>query len=143
MRVVVDASVIVKWVLPDPAREPDLDEARLLFDAIVRGDAVPFQPPHWLAEVGAVIARLQPEVARTAVELLHSMDLPVHGELEVYSRAATLAIELEHHLFDTLYHALALEHDALLVTADDTYYRKARRFGSIRRLRAIRSILTP
>jgi len=27
MKVVVDASVIVKWVLPDPEKEPDLDKA--------------------------------------------------------------------------------------------------------------------
>jgi hypothetical protein len=41
-----------------------------------------------------------------------------------------------HHLFDTLYHAVALEHeDALLVTADDRYYRKAEHYGTIAVLR--------
>jgi hypothetical protein len=35
-------------------------------------------------------------------------------------------------LFDTLYHAVALENeDALLVTADDRYHMKAERYGMI------------
>jgi hypothetical protein len=38
-------------------------------------------------------------------------------------------------LFDTLYHAVALEHeDALLVTADERYYGKAEGYGTIRTL---------
>jgi hypothetical protein len=36
----------------------------------------------------------------------------------IIRRAISLAIETKHHLFDTPYHAVALEHeDALLVTA--------------------------
>lgn len=43
-----------------------------------------------------------------------------------------LAIDLKHHLFDTLYHAVALTHsDAVRVTADESYYRKARAMGRI------------
>jgi predicted nucleic acid-binding protein len=45
-----------------------------------------------------------------------------------------MAIELRHHLFDTLYHAVALERGASLVTADDAYFRKAYRLGGIVRL---------
>jgi hypothetical protein len=38
--------------------------------------------------------------------------------------ASVILIETDHHLFDTLYHAVALEHgDAVLVTADDRYRR--------------------
>ena len=36
-------------------------------------------------------------------------------DLAIYRRAARLAGELGHHLFDTRYHAVALESDALLV----------------------------
>jgi predicted nucleic acid-binding protein len=47
-------------------------------------------------------------------------------------RATQLAIETGRHLFDTLYHAVALEHDAAtLVTADERYYSKAKRYGTI------------
>ena len=35
-------------------------------------------------------------------------------------------------MFDTLYHAVALEYeDAVLVTADDRYYANAERYGTI------------
>jgi predicted nucleic acid-binding protein len=46
-----------------------------------------------------------------------------------------LAIDLGHHLFDTLYHAVALESEACLVTADDRYHRKAEALPGIRHLR--------
>ena len=48
-----------------------------------------------------------------------------------YQRAISLALKLDHHLFDTLYHAIALEEKATLVTADRRYYGKAKRMGSI------------
>jgi len=36
-----------------------------------------------------------------------------------------------HHLFDTLYHAVALEEGARLVTADAAYFAKAKDLGGI------------
>jgi predicted nucleic acid-binding protein len=51
--------------------------------------------------------------------------------VSVLRRAADLSISLNHHLFDTLYHAVALEQDAALVTADEAYFAKARHLGSI------------
>ena len=54
---------------------------------------------------------------------------------EVYRRARELAITLDHHMMDTLYHAVALDHgDAELVTADERYWRKARSLGAVRLL---------
>jgi predicted nucleic acid-binding protein len=38
---------------------------------------------------------------------------------------------LRQHLFDTLYHAVALETGATLVTADERYYETARGEGNI------------
>jgi predicted nucleic acid-binding protein len=45
-----------------------------------------------------------------------------------------MAIMLDHHLFDTLYHAVALEQGATLITADEAYFAKAKDLGSITRL---------
>jgi len=131
MTLVVDASVAVKWFLPDSSREPDADRAVALLRAIGEGRVDLLQPPHWLAEVAAVVARLRPEIAAEAIDLLDGMDLATAADAELYKRASLLAQELDQHLFDTLYHALALENDALLVTADDRYLRKARRLGGI------------
>jgi phage-related protein len=53
----------------------------------------------------------------------------------VLTRAGQLAVDLGHHLFDTLYHAVALEPEACLVTADDRYHHKARALPGLRHLR--------
>ena len=52
-----------------------------------------------------------------------------------------MAVDLDHHLFDALYHATALEYDACLITADDRYHRKARTLAGIVHLRDWRARL--
>lgn len=131
MIAVIDASVIVKWFFPDPSREPDSDRALAVLSAVRDGRLEPLQPPHWLAEVAAVVSRLQPRLADEAIDLLDAMEIPVNGEATVYKRAAALATRLDQHLFDTLYHALALEREALLISADRRYYNKAHKLGHI------------
>lgn len=133
----MDASVVVKWLLPDPKVELDVNCALELLREINAARISPFQPPHWLAEAAAVLARIHPGIALEATELLYAMELPVKDGLEVYTRAVDISKELNHHVFDTLYHAVALEHDATLITADETYYRKARPHGSLRLLRTL------
>jgi predicted nucleic acid-binding protein len=135
LKVVADASVVVKWVIPDPLAEADLDRAARLLLEVRTGEVELLEPPHWLVEVGAVLARLRPDTVDSALELLHALGVPVITELDVYRRAAVLARELDHHLFDTLYHAVALETGATLVTADERYWRKASPFGAIAALR--------
>ena len=135
MTVVVDASVIVKWLLEDPEREDDTARATLVMQQVLEEGAPIVQPMHWLAEVGAVLARLSPETAEDDVLMLRAMELPVDDGPEVLRRACRLAIDLGRHLFDTLYHAVALEQpDAVLVTADDRYAGAARRYGRVLKL---------
>lgn len=132
MRVVVDASVTVKWLLPEQPGETDGAEALALLDAVRNNQVQLVQPPHWLAEVGAVLARLDPVLAKPAVALLHALESPVKDEAEIYASGIDLAVELNHHLFDTLYHAVALSGFAdTLITSDLRYFRKARRKGGI------------
>ncbi|HWL63161.1 MAG TPA: type II toxin-antitoxin system VapC family toxin [Steroidobacteraceae bacterium] len=136
MILVLDASVILKWLIEDPLREPDTDKATALMESIVKGKIEILQPVHWLAEVAAVIARLTPSTAIRDVELLAALELPCSDDPNIISRATSLAIETGDHLFDTLYHAVALEHEeAMLVTADDRYFKKAKRWGRITTLR--------
>ncbi|HMB53400.1 MAG TPA: type II toxin-antitoxin system VapC family toxin [Thermoanaerobaculia bacterium] len=124
MKTVVDASVAVKWFLPDDEAEADADRALALLAALRDGRIEIVQPPHWLAEVAAVAARLRPEIAHHVFRLLDAMELPVADEPEVYETAIDLAVDHQHHLFDTLYHATAVVRQAELVTADDRYHRK-------------------
>jgi predicted nucleic acid-binding protein len=136
MIIVLDASVILKWLVEDTLREPDTAKASALMESIVEGQLEILQPVHWLAEVAVVAARLAPSTAVRDVELIAALELPTTDDPNVMARATTLAIETRHHLFDTLYHAVALEHeDAMLVTADGRYHAKARRYGKIAALR--------
>jgi predicted nucleic acid-binding protein len=131
LRIVLDASVAVKWAWPDSEEEADVPQALKLLEEIRTGKVEPIQPPHWLAEVAAVVTRLRPEIAQTTLDLLDAMELPVVSDLAIYKRASHVAAALDHHLFDTLYHAVAFEREATLVTADDRYFRKAKDLGSI------------
>ena len=131
MKVVVDASVAVKWIIPEAEIEPDSDRAARLLSAVRDNSVEPVQPPHWLAEVAAVLCRLRPEVSLQGIDLLDALDLPVVADAEIYRLASRIAVHTREHLFDTLYHAVALERDAVLVTADDRYLRKARALGKV------------
>ena len=131
-RIVVDASVAIKWVLPDREDEVDSDRALALLSGIREGTLELIQPPHWLAEVAAVLARLTPQTVDDDVSDLYALEIPVLDTPGMYLTACELARSLGHHLFDTLYHAVALEIEAVsLVTADEHYYRKASARGSI------------
>jgi predicted nucleic acid-binding protein len=133
--VVIDASVIVKWIFPSPEEEPDASRALELLAALGEGAITAIEPPHWLAEVSAVVSRRSPARATEVIRLLYSMGLSVVDDLEIYERAARLASETRQHVFDTLYHAVALTRpDASLVTADEHYYRAAKRAGRLIRL---------
>jgi predicted nucleic acid-binding protein len=127
----LDASVIVKWLLPDPAREANTEEALAVLAAVRANRIEPLQPPHWLAEVAAVVARLDASRADKAIDLLNAMEFRMAHEPAIYRRAAALSARLDQHLFDTLYHAVALEHDATLITADRKYFNKAMHLGNI------------
>ena len=135
MQCVVDASVAVKWIFSDEEREPDVSKALAVLQEIQSGEIQVLQPPHWLAEVSAAVSRIAPESVREAVGVLYAMEIPVLDTLEVYNRACELAVQLEHHVFDTLYHAVALcSAETMLLTADERYYRKAEQTGCISRL---------
>jgi predicted nucleic acid-binding protein len=130
--VVVDASVVIKWLLQDPEHEADTDKATRLMQSVALGDQVALQPVHWLAEVGAVLSRQSAETAADDVSLLCGLELPISDDPLVLRRGVELAVELKQHLFDTYYHAVALETpDAILITADERYLRVAHDKGRI------------
>jgi predicted nucleic acid-binding protein len=128
---VIDASVAVKWFVRDANEENDVTPAVDILAGIGKSSIELIQPPHWVAEVAAVLTRLQPDLTDDAIDLLDVMEIPVRAESSVYKLASHLATKLNHHLFDTLYHALALQENATLITADYRYFRKSINHGSI------------
>lgn len=133
---VADANVIVKWVLPQRDHEQDVTKALDLLSAIKDGHIALHQPPHWLAEVAAVVVRLSPDTAEDDITDLYQLSFAVVDHPAIYHTACDLASSLHHHLFDTLYHAVALNTPGItFVTADEHYYKKAKAHGHILLLR--------
>lgn len=131
MKVVADASVIVKWALPDPDQEPHVDRALAVLDEIRAGKIELLQPPHWMAEVVGVLTRLRPAIVDEAIDLMTALKVQVATDRAIYKRASRISQDLGKHVFDSLYHAVALEYGVVLVSADSKYYLKARRLGSL------------
>ena len=131
---VIDASVAVKWFAEGDwaLREDDVEPALKILKASTSGTLDFYQPPHFLAEVAAVLSRLQPNQAQQSIDNLAQLNITWAAPTVAYAKAIDLACQLDHHLFDTLYHAVALSvPGAMLVTADKRYFDKARHLGQI------------
>ncbi len=135
MKLVVDASVALKWFFQDRADEADAAAALDILQGHVDGRHQLLQPAHFQAEVCAVLAREAPEAMRDNLRDLLNLSITTRDDELVMRRAMQLSADLGHHLFDTLYHALALEtDDAVLITADLAYCRKAAVLGRVQPL---------
>ena len=131
---VVDARVAIKWFAYGDwaTREDHIEPATALLLASRDGAVDFYQPSHFLAEVAAVLARLTPHTAALSVQDLAAMSFTWAAPTVAVQRAIALATQLNHHLFDTLYHALALEAPGShFVTADRRYFDKAQHLGQI------------
>ena len=132
MNWVIDASVALKWFLRFRAEEDHVPQAIALLEQTLSGAADAVQPPHFYAEMAAVLARVKPDTAGEDMADLLRLDFQVAEGPELYALAIDLSRRYGHHLFDTLYHALALlQPEATLVTADRGYFIKAQGQGRI------------
>ncbi len=116
MRLVVDASVAVKWV----AEEEDSDEADRLLSGLYELHA----PRLLTAELGnALWRKARPGTmrrSRAALLAAAIAEMPIRwAEDEVFASASVrLALELDRPVYDCVYLALAHRLGATLVTAD-------------------------
>lgn len=132
MNLVIDASVALKWFFREREDEDDVGPALALLAGIDTDHYRLWQPPHFLAEVAAVLAREKPDTALTDLADLRLIPWHTVDNQATYELAIDISIRLGHHSFDTLYHAVAMRTaHAILVTADGTYYKKARDLGCI------------
>ena len=133
-RYVVDASVALKWFLREED-EADAAQALALLESPPDQPLLspPFvQPVHFIAEVAAVLARLKPADVHADLSDLQALDFQIADSAAIYDKAIELARQFDQHVFDTLYHAVALDTPGgVLVTADKRYFRKAASAGRI------------
>jgi len=127
---VLDASVCLKWFLPEYG-EQDVDVAQELQSQMRRGEIALIQPAVWHSEIASVLARKLPLLAHELTTRLTRIEAKIESDRVCMLRAVDLSVQLHHHFFDTIYHATAIEHGIDLVTADEHYYHKARGLGSI------------
>lgn len=129
--VVPDASVILKWALPSD-EERDADRALALRDAIANDHVRALVPSLWLYEVGNTIARRFPADAGPWLAALLRFGLQ---EAPVTSQWLSTVVELTGRydvtFYDAAYHATAIVHDGIFVTADVRYARIAASRGAV------------
>lgn len=129
---VVDASVALKWFFRLRGNEPDVDRALALLADIDQARIQMVQPAHFIAEVAAVLACEKPRDAHDDLLDLINIERRILDTPDIHATALDLAIRYRHHLFDTLYHAVALHTPgATLVTADRLYFEKSKAEGQI------------
>ena len=116
MNLVVDSSVVLKWVLPEPGRERAL--------ALI-GEKALFAPDLLLVECADVLAvraeqgRMSDAQAQAGLRLIRSVAGLLVRPGEPYVEAAqALALELRQSAHACLYLAMALAEGRRLVTAD-------------------------
>jgi predicted nucleic acid-binding protein len=116
---VVDASVVAKWFLP----EPDAAAALRLLDG-----RHPLAAPDLIrSEVGNVVWKLHArgvlntDEARDVVEHFLSMPLEIHDSMYLLAPALEIAIATNRTVYDSLYLALAVELGGTVVTADERW----------------------
>ena len=117
--------------------ETDGDLALTILESVDTGRIQLLQPPHFIAEVAwrTVLAREKPDEAQDDLFDLLCVECHITQGPEIYTTAIDLSIRYRHHLFDTLYHAVALHTPgSKFITADEAYYRKAQGMGHIVRL---------
>lgn len=138
-RLVLDASVCLKWFLHERSDEQDVPLAMRLHTRVRAGTDNLIQPGLWRAEIAAGLARMLPDRALDMVRQFNYVDAVIDDTASSLTLATQIAVALRHHLFDTIYHAVAIEHGIDLITADEHYYRKAHRIGNIVLLRGWRT----
>lgn len=133
--IVPDASVLLKWILP-VEDQPDAGAALLLREAAVSGAITLVVPQLWIYEVGNTLARRFPEQADDLLANLVDFQL-AEGRLDSRWRRQTICLAREYGVtfYDAAYHALALVHRGVFVTADERYVRRAAAAGSLALLR--------
>lgn len=121
MSLVIDASVAVKWFVPEPGH----DSARALLDL---NDAL-IAPDWLLAEVANVFWKQQRRgqinlsLSQEALHILPGL-LDLRPTVALVNEALKIAHSIDHPVYDCIYLALTREQGATLVTDDKGLIRK-------------------
>lgn len=119
-RYVVDASVAIKWFVPE-----------IHSDAALRAQHSGTHlhiPAFMVLELGNALAKkirrneLTPEDGETILRELKRLPLQHHADARLFAAAYQLALDTRRSLYDCLYLALAEAIDGVMVTADHKFF---------------------
>ncbi len=129
MSLIVDASVAVKWF----AEEPNSDKA----ERVLAGADDLIAPDLILAELGNALRKkaaqgiVTRDQALQAVREAPSFFARLYPLPDLSLRAAEIAFDLQHHIYDCFYLALAERERVPLVCADKDVIKKAKRLKGV------------
>jgi len=128
--IIVDASVVLKWVLP---AEDSTEEAHKLADDFFNKRISIFVPAHFHSEIANIAFRKVPLLAFSFIHQIINSELrPCQLGLELLNSAFRLMKKYPKiSFYDAFYHALAIERRGIFVTADQKYYQAVKKEGSI------------
>ena len=127
--IVVDASVAVKWILPESGRTASL----ALLRGFVEGQSVLLAPRTLTEEVASAMCKrfrrkqLTAEQVRVAFDYFQQRRPVLVDDPGLLGEALDLSLRHRLSLWDCLYLALAMRHRCNLVTADQRLVRSASR----------------
>jgi len=128
---VPDASVILKWAFQSPD-EQDGDKAIELLERWLAGSCSFMLPSLWVYECGNVLGLKAPDAATEIMNIFLGYRF---DECPVTATIATATLEVMRDykvtFYDAVYHVVALQTHATLVTADTAYYKKTKTLGHI------------
>ena len=119
-RYVIDASVAIKWYLPEIHDAPA--------KCLLTGNQELLVPDLIFSEVGNILwkrVRAGQMSAEEALEILKSFDalgLTVITSSSLILSALTIACQTQRTVYDSLYLALAVRKKSVMITADERFY---------------------
>ena len=134
---VIDASVILKWVIGDE-NEPDQMKAMQLLSAWAAGSVTISAPILWQYEVGNFLGREVPEEAEAKMALLLNLKVrDIELTDNIYRLCFAWMKKYKVTFYDAAYLAIAYDIQATLVTADEKFVKKMEKINCLCLLRNI------
>jgi len=123
---VLDASIILKWVLPKNIA-PLQEQALSIREVLVEGTINIIVPSLWRYEVGNTLGRLIPDSASELLTLCSDIGIKEADESpERDKKTHDIMTQWHVSFYDASYHALAIVNDIVFITADEKYNHKVK-----------------
>ena len=134
-QMVLDVGTCLHWFVPHANGNAETKLARQILSFVSQRQIELVQPAAWATALVGELVRFGLADAGMAAEEILSMHVRTDNGPATLRRAVGLAERLNRPVLQTIYQACALQNEICLITADETYFRRATDFGNIQCLR--------